>query len=211
MTRLLGGIYTITNTANGHRYVGSAVDMGRRWHQHKSSLLGNSHHSIYLQRAWDKYGESAFKFEILERWEPEFLVGMEQWWMNMLQPEYNICKVAGSTLGHKHTDEARKNMAAAQTGKKHTKEHRANVSAAKMGNTNTLGHVLTKEHKAKISATNMGHKTTEETKGKISAALTGRVLTRDHKSNISVAKKGKPWSDERRAAQETLRARKEND
>jgi len=208
------GIYCIENKTNGHRYVGGAVDLKQRKHQHLSSLRGNRHHSRYLQRAWNKYGEDAFEFSVIEYWEPEFLVSFEQWWMNMLRPEYNIAPVAGNTLGVKHTDEARANMAAAQTGKKHTKEHRANVSAAKRGNTNTLGHTLTKEHKAKISESLMGHNTTDETRAKLSAAAmgnkhglgnpgnSGQKLSAKHRTKISAAMKGKPWSAARRAAYE---------
>ena len=38
----------------------------------------------------------------------------------MLNPEYNILKVAASRLGHKHTDETRVKMAAARLGKTYT-------------------------------------------------------------------------------------------
>ena len=184
MTRLLlpSGIYTITNIANGHRYVGSAVDIDRRWSQHKSRLRGNGHHSIYLQRAWDTYGEDTFEFEVLERWGTEFLVGMEQWWMNMLQPEYNILPTAGSPLGYRHTKESLAKQSLAQMGRKHSDETKAKISAAHMGHSNFLG-----------------HKHTEETKAKMSAWQKGRTLTKEHKANISAAHKGKKRSAESRA------------
>ena len=44
----------------------------------------------------------------------------EQYYINLLKPEYNILKVAGSRLGHKHTDETRVKMAAARLGKTYT-------------------------------------------------------------------------------------------
>jgi len=179
------GIYTITNTSNGHRYVGSAVDIRQRWFQHKSLLLGERHDNIHLQRAWNKYGEAAFKFEVLERWEPEFLISMEQWWMNMLAPEYNILPTAGSNLGMRFSDEARGKMSAARMGYKHTAETRAKISAANMGNTNMLGYKHTAESKAKMSAANKGRKHTLESR-----------------ANMSAAHKGKPWSPARRAAYE---------
>ena len=125
------GIYSITNIINGHRYVGSAVSLGNRLATHKRSLLRGTHRNGHLQSAWNKYGEDVFEFEVLERWEPEFLVGMEQWWMNMLRPEYNIAPVAGSCLGVTHTDESRAKMSAWQKGRALTKEHKANISAAK--------------------------------------------------------------------------------
>jgi group I intron endonuclease len=162
------GIYEILNKTNGHRYVGSAVNLKRRWRAHKRRLFGGTHENEHLQNAWNKYGADTFGFEVLERWEPEFLVGMEQWWMNMLRPEYNIAPVAGSMLGHKHTDEARANMSAAGKGRVLTKEHKANLSAARRGR------LLAKEHKANISAALMGHSTPPETRAKISAALKRR-------------------------------------
>ena len=42
------GIYAIENKVNGKVYVGSAVDLG--------------HHSLKLQRAWDKHGAASFAF-----------------------------------------------------------------------------------------------------------------------------------------------------
>jgi len=190
------GIYTITNKLNGHRYVGSAVNLKKRWSKHKSCLFGSSHHSIYLQRAWNKYGEDAFEFEVLEHWEPEFLISMEQWWMNMLRPEYNIAPVAGSSLGYKHTGAAKVKMAATQTGNtkatgntnalgyKHTKEAKKRISAALKGNTHARGlkgRKQSESHRAKRVASQMGHEVSPETRAKISA-----TLKRRHKCRRSI-------------------------
>lgn len=45
-------------------YVGSSVDIKRRFKEHKSSLRLNKHYSTYLQNAWNKYGEKEFAFVI---------------------------------------------------------------------------------------------------------------------------------------------------
>ena len=176
------GIYEILNTINGKRYVGSAVSLPRRKKEHRRRLLGNYHRNQYLQNAWNKYGENAFEFDVLEYWEPEFLVSMEQWWMNMLQPEYNILPTAGSPLGYRHTKESLAKQSLAQMGRKHSDETKAKISAAHMGHSNFLG-----------------HKHTEETKAKMSAWQKGRTLTKEHKANISAAHKGKKRSAESRA------------
>lgn len=55
-----------------------------------------------------KYGHSKFSLEILEYCRPEDVIKVEQKYINLLQPEYNILKVAGSTLGYIHTEEAKK-------------------------------------------------------------------------------------------------------
>lgn len=100
------GIYQIINKTNNHSYIGSAVDISGRWATHISSLKRNRHHSIYLQRAWNKYGEDAFEFIILEHCVKELLIFKEQFYLNEINPEYNICKIAGSSLGTKGTLES---------------------------------------------------------------------------------------------------------
>jgi len=60
------GIYKIENMVNGKVYIGSSKDIKQRFRQHLSDLKNNRHHSIHLQRAWNKYGESNFKFSIIE-------------------------------------------------------------------------------------------------------------------------------------------------
>jgi len=152
MTKV-SGIYLIENAASGKRYVGSAINMGARFNEHKKLLRRGSHHSAHLQAAWNKYGEDVFRFGALEEWEPEFLVGMEQWWINMLRPEYNHRVGASSNLGIRFGDVARANMAMGARGKKLTAEHRAKISASLMG---IKRPPFTEEHKDRISAAKKG-------------------------------------------------------
>lgn len=107
MRKKISGIYQIRNTINGHVYIGSAVDTEGRFRLHKSSLSKNKHHSIHLQRAWNKYGASNFVFEILEEINiAEDLIVREQFYFDDRNPEYNICKTAGSCLGVKFSLES---------------------------------------------------------------------------------------------------------
>jgi group I intron endonuclease len=52
-----------------------------------------------------KYGYSSFKLEILEYCEPSEAVPREQYYLDLLKPEYNILKTAGSLLGFRHSSE----------------------------------------------------------------------------------------------------------
>ena len=61
------GIYKIKNRITHKVYIGESVDIKRRWNQHKNDLRHGKHHSERLQRDWDKYGERAFKFKVVER------------------------------------------------------------------------------------------------------------------------------------------------
>ena len=60
----ISGIYKITNNVNGKFYIGSSQNISRRWYDHKRELRIQKHHNKYLQRAWNKYGEENFSFEI---------------------------------------------------------------------------------------------------------------------------------------------------
>lgn len=100
------GIYKIENQQDKKCYIGSAVDVYGRKRTHFSSLSKNKHHSIYLQRAYNKYGKENFVFEIIEFCEKEKLIEREQYYLDMLNPEYNICKIAGNCLGIKGSKES---------------------------------------------------------------------------------------------------------
>lgn len=61
------GIYSITNSINGKKYIGStAKSFITRFTQHISKLRLNKHHCGHLQFAWNKYGEDSFIFSVEE-------------------------------------------------------------------------------------------------------------------------------------------------
>lgn len=105
------GVYKITCTANGRFYIGSAVNFKRRWIYHRRDAVAGKHSSRHLQRAWDKHGPEAFKFEVLIVCSKECLIMYEQQAMNALKPEFNMAPTAGSCLGVKHTATAREDNA----------------------------------------------------------------------------------------------------
>lgn len=59
------GIYSIVNKIDGKRYIGQSIDIETRIKRHFRELRNRNHHSKYLQRAFDKYGEESFETEIL--------------------------------------------------------------------------------------------------------------------------------------------------
>lgn len=87
------GIYRIRNLNNNKCYYGSAKNINRRWSRHKSQLKYNRHENIILQRAWNKYGELNFIFEVVELCEEDDLLIIEEKYLD-LNPEYNIGKQA---------------------------------------------------------------------------------------------------------------------
>lgn len=96
-------VYKIQNKVNGNTYVGSALSEKQRRRRHFKDLRNGKHHCKPLQRAYTKYGKEAFIFEVLETIDdPKGLISREQFWIDNLNPKYNICRVAGSSLGVKH-------------------------------------------------------------------------------------------------------------
>lgn len=67
-SKRLGVIYSITCTSNNVVYIGSTIRSPRQRHlEHLHYLRKNKHHSRRMQFAYNKYGESAFVFAVIEK------------------------------------------------------------------------------------------------------------------------------------------------
>lgn len=76
-------IYKIRNVVNDKFYVGSTVDSRKRFWAHRKALRLGTHDCVHLQRAWNKYGEDCFKFEIIEQLDSrDALYPAEQKWLD---------------------------------------------------------------------------------------------------------------------------------
>lgn len=173
------GVYKIINVENNSIYVGSAVNLHRRFVDHRNYLRKGISNNKKLQNAWNKYGENAFKFEVIEKCDKNVLIEKEQYHIDTLKPEYNICPIASSPmLGREFTKEHRERISKALRGVKKSSEHNKAVSIA------LLGHELSEETRLKISETRKrekighgkknpfyGRKHSEETKKKMSIAI----------------------------------------
>lgn len=93
----LPGIYIIINLDNNHRYIGSSVDVRRRCKDHIYQLRHGRHCNSYLQRAFDKYGENNFSIELLKYVSISDLRAMESYFINKLNPEYNLTTYCGQS------------------------------------------------------------------------------------------------------------------
>lgn len=115
---------------------------------------------------------------ILEYCSVENLIQREQYYIDTLNPEYNICSTAGSTLGKLHSEKAKDKI---RNSKKGTFEGEANPF---------FGKSHTEESRQKMSVARVGGKIpiSEETREKISLSMKGREFTEEHKAKLSAAK-----------------------
>jgi group I intron endonuclease len=168
------GIYLIQNIINKKVYVGSSVNIERRWKKHKALLRNDKHHSLHLQNAWNKFGEENFKFIILETVKVlSHLLAVEQVFLDYYKSYekefgYNYCKTAGSPLGMKLSKEHRRKLSEANKGKKHSEETKEKIRIAHIGKKHT------DESKEKMSEYAKKRKYSEETRAKMSDSKKGK-------------------------------------
>lgn len=115
------GIYIIINRITKKCYIGSSLDIKGRLRDHKKSLNDKNHHSILLQRSWNKHGEDNFKFEVVEYCPLNLLLEREQYWMDFYDvcntdKGYNIAPKAGNNQGIKRSVEWVEKMRKAKKG-----------------------------------------------------------------------------------------------
>lgn len=170
------GVYEMVNKQNGKVYVGSSVDIRARIRGHICLLNRGTHHGRHLQAAWNKHGEAAFIFHVLELCPAAQLIERESFWMKqklVLDPArgYNspehIAKRAASRRGS-HLPQSTKD-AIAEGNRRRTwspeqrEAARVRLQAGKRA-------MAPEEFSKRLSASMRGRKLTEEHKKKLSEA-----------------------------------------
>lgn len=180
---VISGIYKIESKIKPERiYIGSAINIHKRWLLHLSNLKNNCHHSKKLQNHFNKYGESDLQFFIISESPKSKLINTEQFYISLYLPYFNNCKVAGNRFGFRHSEETKlkisqknkgnkcsietKNkISKANTGKKHSEETKKRMSEIHKG---IKPYICSDETRLKMRNNNLGKKHSEETKKKIS-------------------------------------------
>ena len=112
-------IYSITNILTSKIYIGSTNNLYQRIIDHKSHLKYNKHCNRFIQSDYNFFGIKVFKFDILEELIDSIkLIEREQFYIDLIKPEYNIHKNAGTPLGMKYSEESKKKMSQSQIGNK---------------------------------------------------------------------------------------------
>lgn len=163
------GIYGIFNSITGKVLVGSSIHISARWTHHRCMARINKHANRHFQSAWNKDGEGAFEFRILEECAQNDLIPREDYWMSFhksLDPQfgYNF-KNASLTI---ISEETKAKIGQAGTGRIHAEETKNKMRLA------AIGVSKSKESVEKSAAAHRGKKASEETKRKMSLAIKRR-------------------------------------
>lgn len=159
------GIYKIINVVNNKFYIGSAVNFSRRKSRHFSELRHNKHNNRWLQASWNKYGEAAFVFAVVEEvQDKKLLLEVENRWLkehvgkdycynigvDATAPMLGMSGEASPTWGYKHTPEAIAIITSSSTGRKQEAE------TIRLRTAHLIGKPRPSAVRAKISATLSG-------------------------------------------------------
>lgn len=133
------GVYKIENTITGDFYIGSSIDVKRRWREHKRPSVWNRYSKHPLYSDMQKYGVDKFDFQILAEVEIEQLKETEQEFIEMLKPTYNNINAKGWDVKRykEHRKEYYKEYQYSDKYKEHRKEYR-NQLCSYNGETLTL-------------------------------------------------------------------------
>jgi group I intron endonuclease len=158
----MSGVYKLTHQKRGIFYIGSAVCLYSRLHAHYSNLKKGVHDNKILQAVYNRHGRENLIWDILEICDSQKVIEREQFYIDQLNPEMNICRYAQNSKGYKHTEESKRKF-----------------SASRKGNKNSLGRKLSEETKQKI-ATKAKERGISETCIKAAKrSNTGRVHTKE--------------------------------
>ena len=88
------GVYMFYNNINNKKYIGSSVNLERRFRAH---IISTKFSNLPLYRAIRKYGLDNLTYLILEYCEANYVkcIALEQNYIDFYDPEYNVLKIAG--------------------------------------------------------------------------------------------------------------------
>ena len=165
------GVYLLTHTETGMKYVGQSINILNRWRIHSKGLCTKR-----LGRTIAHYGWAAFSAEIIEECPRDQLNDVEIKWVkhhDCISPK-GLNLTSGGCANH---------FVSAETSLKHS----------------INGFNLSQEARAKISAAHKGRIVSDETRRKQSEYRTGKLLSEETKAKLKILGTGRIQSPETKA------------
>lgn len=169
------GVYKIINSVNGRSYIGSSIDIKKRYGVHMSKLRYDKHNNKSLQQDFNLLGEEVFSLEVVEKFTGDDLSELRDMEQLYLEAEFQTgnlynekpCAMGqgfgehNPLYGRRLSEDHRKKIGVAS--KKYATEDRMNYMRSKI-TTTMHGKTHTKETKARMSAAHKGRTHSEDSK-----------------------------------------------
>ncbi len=128
---------------------------------------------MLITKALKKYGMANFKLFIIEDTNTDNLIEGEQYWIDILKPEYNTNPIASNTIGYIHTLDTRLKIKEKALPRKVTEETKEKMRLARLGYKRSA--LVIEKLKAKIY--------TAKHRVNLNKALAGRIFTEEQLKN----------------------------
>lgn len=149
------GIYCIENIITNKKYIGQSKDIKERWKSHRWALNHGKHINKHLQASWNKYGQEAFIFSVLEECDENKLQEREEYYISYYDSYnngYNLTTGGEGTPGRVLSDEEKLKISRFHKGKIISEKQRLQISLRTKGENNPFyGKTHSLETKEKIS------------------------------------------------------------
>lgn len=134
------GVYIFINKNTKDHYIGSSVNLSKRMAAHFYHARSNKKTSIIFYRAMRKYGLENFSLGILEFCTSDVTdcSKLEQKWIDLYQPKYNMLKEARSSTGFSHSVETISNLKQMFSKENHPKWGSSNSAETRQAISNSL-------------------------------------------------------------------------
>lgn len=107
------GVYMWIQTKSNQIYIGSSINIGRRFSGYFSISNLRKNKTMTICKALLKHRHSQFSFAILEYCDTNNRVELENYYLNLLEPRYSVLKVADLPATGLKSKEAKQNMSLA--------------------------------------------------------------------------------------------------
>ena len=175
------GIFMSTNKITNEKYIEKSSDISKRFKNYFNLSYIKSKGNFIISRALIKYGYFNFYVTILEYCAKFDLLVREQHYFDKFNPQYNILKIAGSSLDFKHSEDTKAKISkslrgvytkekSALFGRLYTEETKKLISLKKAKENNPLfGKTQNKDTIELMRQKALGRLHSEDTKLKMSA------------------------------------------
>lgn len=190
------GIYKISSPTGF--YIGSSKNIRKRFQDHLSALRAKRHANKILERAFYKYDQN-LDFSIIETCHESELLLKEQYYIDELNPTYNICMVAGRMDGFKFSEESKQKMRGRKVNGQKVREGMLRNSTAEQRSERAryARSKWTEESKRSQIEKTKGRKVPKEVVDKIRIKLIGRPVSEETRAKLAMQKGWKHGNEAR--------------